>query len=67
MGLDLNRTAGEHRCVSIEIIVHHGVIHDDTRFLVVENYRNDWWLAWENGIKPLNLGTLLKEEHFRRE
>ena len=45
----------------------HCIIPDGIRFLVVEDYRDDWWLAWENGIKPLNLGTLLKEEHFHRE
>lgn len=45
----------------------HGVIPDGCRFLVIENYRDGWWLAWENGVKPLNMGTLLKEKGFRRE
>ena len=45
----------------------HSIIPDDTRFLVVENYRDGWWLAWENGVKPLHMGTLLKEDHFHRE
>ena len=45
----------------------HGVIPDGRRFLVVENYRDGWWLAWENGVKPLCLGTLLREVHFQGE
>ena len=45
----------------------HGIIPDGRRFLVVEYYTGDWWLAWENGIAPLHRGTLLREKHFRRE
>ena len=50
------------------VIQGHGVIPDGRRFLVVAAWGNGvHWLAWENGIKPLNLGTLLREEHFQRE
>ena len=36
-------------------------------FLVVENYGDGWWLAWENGVAPLHGGALLREKDFRRE
>lgn len=51
----------------------HVIIPDGRRFLVVENYRDGWWLAWRDGIAPphqgalIRQGTLLREEHFRRE
>ena len=45
----------------------HAISPDGRRFLVIENYRDGWWLAWENGVAPLHMGTLLREEYFRRE
>lgn len=45
----------------------HGVIPDGRRFLVIEHYAGAHWLAWEGGVQPLHRGTLLREEHFRRE
>lgn len=46
----------------------HGVIPDGRRFLVVSAWGDGcWWVAWENGVAPLHMGTLLKEEHFQRE
>ena len=52
----------------------HGVIPDGRRFLVVDVWGDGiYWLAWEDGIKPecpgalKCLGTLLREQDFRRE
>ena len=45
----------------------HGVIPDGCRFLVIEKHGFGYWLAWVDGIAPPHRGTLLKEEHFRRE
>jgi len=49
------------------VITHgHGVIPDGRRYLVIENWEDDWWLAWENGVVPRHKGTLLREQNFRR-
>lgn len=48
----------------------HGIIPDGSRYLVVGRRADGWWLAWRDGIAPRHLGwvgTLLREEHFRRE
>lgn len=45
----------------------HGIIPDGRRFLVLGDWGNGHWLAWADGIKPRHMGTLLREEHFRRE
>lgn len=49
------------------IVEEHGVISAGRRFLVVEDRGEGWWLAWEDGVVPVHLGTLLRESHFRRE
>jgi len=45
----------------------HGIIPDGCRFLVLSDWGNGHWLAWAGGIKPRHMGTLLREERFRRE
>lgn len=45
----------------------HGIIPDGRRFLVLDDWGDGHWPAWADGIKPRHMGTLLREEHFRRE
>ena len=45
----------------------HSIIPDGRRFLVLSDWGNGHWLAWADGTKPRHMGTLLREEHFRRE
>lgn len=47
----------------------HGLIPDGRRFLVMApwQYDSELWIAWENGVAPRHMGTLLREKHFRRE